>query len=154
MANLVENLIDQRIFDKKCNFHGAKGVVFINNKILVYRRDNKTNIFPLCIDLPGGGKEEGESPFDTLKRETREEFGIEINEKDVEYAKEFRTTLNPTKESYLILVRPLNIKEDDIIFGNEGLEFMLMRPDEYVVLNDGIKRQQDEVLRYLDILKK
>lgn len=153
MANQVDNFIDQRIFDKKRNFHGAKGVVFVGDKILVYRRDNKTNIFPLYIDLPGGGKEEGESPFDTFKREVIEEFGIEIDQKDVEYAKEFKTTVNPTEESYFIVVHALNTKENDIIFGSEGLEFMLMRPGEYLVLSDGIKGQQDEVRKYLDTLK-
>jgi len=62
---------------KKVDFNGAKGLVFLGNKILVYRRDNKTSNLPLCIDLPGGGRENDESPFDSFKREIKEEFGID-----------------------------------------------------------------------------
>ena len=50
-------MITKNIFDNNRNFHGAKGIVFINKKMLVYRRDNKTDSFPLYIDLPGGGRE-------------------------------------------------------------------------------------------------
>ena len=63
-------MIDKNIFSKERNFHGVKGLIFIGNKILVYRRDNNTDSFPLYIDLPGGAKELGESPFETFKRWT------------------------------------------------------------------------------------
>ncbi|MCF7834129.1 MAG: NUDIX domain-containing protein [Candidatus Pacebacteria bacterium] len=149
----LENIIDQKIFDKNRNFHGVKGLVFIGDKILTYRRDTKTKSFPLYIDLPGGGKEEGESPFDTFKRETKEEFGIEINPDDVKYAKQYMSAMDTTKESYFIVVNPLNMKESDVVFGDEGLEPVLITPDEYLKLNDAIKRQQDKVVDYLATFK-
>lgn len=133
-------MIDQKIFDKNINFIGAKGLVFIGDKILIYRRDTNTNLFPLYIDLPGGGREENESPFDTFKREVKEEFGIEINPGDVEYAKQYMSSVDLEKETYFIVVRPTNTKESDIVFGDEGLEFMLITPDEYLKLEDAIKR--------------
>jgi 8-oxo-dGTP diphosphatase len=145
-------MIDQNIFNER-NFHGVKGIIFIRDKMLVYRRDTKTTSFPLCVDLPGGGRENDELPFDTFQRETMEEFGISIDATDVVYAKKYMSIMDPTKESYFIVTRPLDIKESDIIFGDEGLEFMLMSPEEYLQLSHGIKRQQDKVAEYLDTLK-
>lgn len=33
--------------------HGTKGLVYIGDKLLVYRRDTNTDVYPLCINLPG-----------------------------------------------------------------------------------------------------
>jgi len=146
-------MIDQKIFDNNRDFHGVKGIVFIGEKMIVYRRDTNTNSFPLYIDLPGGGKEKNESPFETFKRELEEEFGIEINKEDVKFSKKYMSVMDSTKESYFIVTKPLEIKENDIIFGNEGLEYFLINPKEYLKLADGIKRQQDKVADYLNTLK-
>lgn len=148
-----ENIIDQRIFDKNRNFHGVKGLVFVDDKILAYRRDTKTKSFPLHVDLPGGGKEEGESPFDTFKREVKEEFGVEVNYDDVKYAQQYMSAMDITKESYFIVVNLLHTEESDVVFGDEGLEPMLITLDVYLKLNDTIKRQRDKVLDYLATLK-
>ncbi|MEI6553041.1 MAG: NUDIX domain-containing protein [bacterium] len=147
-------MIDQKIFDRNCDFIGAKGLVFIGDKILVYRRDTNTNLFPLHIDLPGGGKEDGESPFDTFKREVKEEFGLEINSTDIEYAKSYMSTVDLTKETFFIVARPAGVKQNDIVFGDEGVEFMLTTLDEYMKLSDAIKRHQDRVADYLNTNKK
>lgn len=148
-----KNLIDQKIFDKTRNFHGVKGLVFVDDKIVVYRRDTNTESYPLHIDLPGGGREEGESPFDTFKRETKEEFGIEINSTDVKYAKQYMSAMDPTKETYFIVVNPMNVKEGDIVFGDEGSDPTLITLSEYLKLNDAIKRQQDKAIDYLNALE-
>ena len=143
-------MIDQKIFEKYRNFHGVKGLIFCGEKILVYRRDTKTNSFPLYIDLPGGAKEENESSFDSFKREVKEEFGIDIEQKDIVYAKQYMSEMDSNKESHFIVVKPDNISESDIIFGDEGLEYILLKPEEYINLNYAIKRQQYKVSEYLD----
>ncbi|MEO8065734.1 MAG: glycosyltransferase [Candidatus Doudnabacteria bacterium] len=145
--------IDQRIFSKR-NFHGVKGIIFIDDKMLVYRRDNKTDNFPLQIDLPGGGKEADETPFETFQRESKEEFGVQIEKSDISYAKQYMSAMDPTKESYFFVTRPLNVDRKDIIFGNEGLEFLLVKPEEYLKFGDAIKRHQDKVKEYFNSLEK
>ena len=142
-------MIDQKIFVPR-NFHGVKGIIFIKDKMLVYRRDTKTTDFPLCIDLPGGGRENNETPFETFKREVKEEFGLKLSGNDVAYAKQYMSAMDITKESYFIVTKPLKVKEREIIFGDEGLEFFLMKPDEYLKLNDAIGRQQLKVKEYIN----
>lgn len=40
---------------------GAKGLIFIGEKVLVYKRDNNTIDHPLMIDIPGGTRERVDS---------------------------------------------------------------------------------------------
>lgn len=134
---------------KNVDFNGAKGLVFIGDKILTYRRDNKTTNKPMCIDLPGGGREGDESPFDTFKREIREEFGIDIEKHDVQFSNTIQSVIEPTKKSYFFVTKPLKILATDIVFGNEGVEWMLMTPQQFVNRPDGIERQQKRVANYL-----
>ena len=61
------------------DFHGAKVALFIEDQLLVYRRDDRPDIpFPDMLDLPGGGREQDESGAQCVARETWEEFGLRI----------------------------------------------------------------------------
>ncbi len=142
--------IDKDTFNNKIEFHGVKGLIFIGNKILVFRRDTKTANFQLQVDLPGGGREEDESPFETFKRETMEEFGLEIKKENIIFSKKYPSIADPNVCAYFIVVKPENISEKDIIFGDEGLEFFLIAPKEYVELSDGVKKQQEKVHDFLE----
>lgn len=133
----------------KVDFNGAKGLVFIGNKILTYRRDNKTSSSPFHIDLPGGGREGEESPFDTFRRETKEEFGIYIEKDEIVFSCTVPSLIDPTKNSYFIVAKTLRFKSEDIVFGNEGIEWILMTPEEFIKRPDGIERQQKRVEGYL-----
>ena len=51
------------------DFHGAKVALFIEDQLLVYRRDDRPDIpFPDMLDLPGGGREQGESGAQCVAR--------------------------------------------------------------------------------------
>lgn len=134
---------------KKVDFDGAKGLVFLGDQILTYRRDYKTSNKPGCIDLPGGGREGDESPFDTFKRETKEEFGIEIQKNSVQFSCTVKSIIEPDKKSYFIVAKLHKEKVSDVVFGNEGLEWLLMTPKEFISRTDGIERQQKRVANYL-----
>ena len=59
---------------------GSKGLVVYNKKVLLYLRDNKPNIpYPNFWDMPGGGKDKGETYKQAALREIEEEFGITPN---------------------------------------------------------------------------
>ncbi len=134
---------------RKIDFNGSKGLVFIDDKILVYRRDDKTNNSPMCIDLPGGGRENNETPFECFRREVREEFGIEIQQCEIEFSCTVNSAIEPGKKSFFIVAKTRRYGMDDIVFGNEGLEWMMMTPEEFIKRPDGIERQQKRVERYL-----
>jgi 8-oxo-dGTP diphosphatase len=134
---------------KNVDFNGTKGLVFLGDKIITYRRDNKTTYLPLRIDLPGGARENGESPFDTFRREVKEEFGLDITKEDLIFSCAIPSVIEPDKKSYFVVTKPLGFKESDVVFGDEGIEWMLMTPEEFVARTDGIERQQKRVAKYL-----
>ncbi len=146
-------MIDQVIFSKDVNFQGTKGLVYIGDEIVVIRRDANTNNSPLQVDIPGGGRENDESPFETFKREVKEELGLDIQENEIIYSKKYIDVVDSNNEAYFIVVKPPNIKKEDIIFGDEGLEFFLIKPEEFCNLTDAVKKQQDKVAEYLNFLK-
>ena len=150
---MLENVnMNPRIHEntfKKVYFNGAKGLVFLGDKILIYRRDNNTTNNPERIDLPGGGREGDESPFETFQRETKEEFGIDIKEDEIEFSCTIPSVIEPGKKSFFLVAKTSRIKPEDVVFGNEGIEWMMMSPSEFIEKSDGIKRQQERVKKYL-----
>jgi 8-oxo-dGTP diphosphatase len=149
----MTELIDHKIFDQKRNFHGAKGLVFIDNKILVYRRDGRTTSYPFFLDLPGGGREGNESPFETFQRETKEEFGVTVESKDITYSKQYVSTMDPTMEAYFIVVRPSKLTSQHIVPSFEVPEPLFMTLDEFVSHTDIIPRHRDRIKEYLQKLE-
>ncbi|MEI6850293.1 MAG: NUDIX domain-containing protein [archaeon] len=154
MENMIleQKSMNPRIHEntfKKLYFNGARGIVFLGDKMLVYRRDNKTNNNPGKIDFPGGGREGDESPFETFQREVKEEFGIDISKEEVDFSCTIPSVVEPSAKSYFIVAKVPSSKEDSIVFGNEGDEWLLMTPEEFINRPDGIERLQKRVEKYM-----
>ena len=62
--------------EKEHRHLGAYGLLIENNKILLVKK--KTGPYDGLLDLPGGTIEYRESPLEALKREFKEEVGINI----------------------------------------------------------------------------
>ncbi len=133
--------------DLQCS--GAKAIVFIGGRLLVYRRDTNTKRFPLCLDLPGGGHEVGETPFETIKREIREEFGLAINRKQVVWAKRYVALDDQRKHAYYaVLLLPASAAAS-IELGNEGTEWLLLKPGDFLSRKDAWPAMQDRVRDFM-----
>ncbi len=141
-------MIHQNTFDK-VDFNGANGLIFLGEKILVYRRDAGAPKDPLRIDLPGGRREGDESPFDTFKRETYEEFRLALQKDDIQFCCTIPSVVAPDKKSFFFVTKPLKTRMESIVFGNEGAEWFLLTPQEFMCRPDGIDRQQQRVEKYL-----
>lgn len=131
---------------------GSKGLIYIGDKIIVYRRDNKTRTYPLQLDLPGGGPEINETPFETFRREVKEEFGLNITPEAIEYAQKYDSTLHIGKFGYFAVAKLPADAESNIVFGDEGTEWCLMEPTEFVARDDAWPMLQDRTQHYLDSL--
>lgn len=67
--------------DSKLHIVAVTGVIEKNGKYLIVKRSNNEIAFPGKWTIPGGKVERGHSIHQTLKREIREEVGLEVGDK-------------------------------------------------------------------------
>lgn len=73
-------------------FLGAKVTIFVGRRIITVLRDNKGTIpWPNHWEVPGGGREGFETPWDCASRETEEEIGIALSRQDMIWARAYQT---------------------------------------------------------------
>src|SRR5258708_22936358 len=128
---------------------GTKGFIFIGDKLLVYRRDTNTNMYPLLVDLPGGMAEEGETAFEAFRRELQEEFGLDITPDQIRYVAKYPAAQDATKTNYTIAAHFPEGTSDKVMFGDEGTEWMLMSIDDYLAHDDVVPVHKPRLNDYL-----
>jgi len=132
------------------SFKGCKLALFYGDQLLVYKRDDKDGIpFPGMFDLPGGGREQDESPEQCVLRELFEEFSIVLPEDRLIYRKQYNLS-TPGHYAYFFTGELLKHEYESIVFGHEGESWKLMLVDEYLSHPYGIPHLQQ---RIVDCLK-
>ena len=82
------------LLDSRIDFTGCKITLFCGEELLTILRDDKKNIpWPNMWELPGGGREGDESPFECAAREVYEELGIHLNEDCLLWSKVYPSML-------------------------------------------------------------
>jgi len=133
------------------DFHGAKVAVFIDDHILVYRRDNKPDIpFPDMLDLPGGGRENGESGAECVARETYEEFGISIAIEAFEHVQTYPNWRGTGHVALFFVCRLARHMVDDIVFGDEGQDWQVMPVAEFLASDRAVPHLRFQLQEYLN----
>ena len=102
------------------NFHRTVHVWIINdkNELLLQKRSATKKTHPNCWDITGAGHiKAGETISDGAIRELKEELGVEIEEKDLQYITTIKSTKNPKNMEfqYVYLLR-CNKKIEEYIF--------------------------------------
>jgi 8-oxo-dGTP diphosphatase len=132
---------------------GTKGLVFFGeNKVLLYVRDDSTDFFPFYIELPGGGVENDESPFETFRRELNEELGLDVKPQDVVYARAHPAMKGSSKTGYFLVATLDSDNIKQIKFGTEGLEYRIVNLAELIkdkLLVPAIKQRIQDYLDYV-----
>lgn len=125
-------------------------VVLINEKkeILFYLRDNKQTIpHPNKWCLLGGHMEEGETPFEALKREIKEEINFNITENN------FIGVMEDLVGNLVYIFKHKITKELEDMTLNEGQRLGYFKLDEAQnidmpqVLKDFLKKHEEKILK-------
>lgn len=133
------------------DFTGCKIALFCGDKLLTILRDDKSNIpYPNTWELPGGGREGDESPFECVAREVYEELGIHLIEECLLWSKVYPSMLFEGKESVFLVGKLRQEQFDSIVFGDEGQGYRLMSIDEFLSSDKVVPRLQDRVRDYME----
>ena len=133
------------------DFTGCKIALFCGDKLLTILRDDKASIpCPNMWELPGGGREGDESPFECARREVYEELGIYLTEDCLIWAKVYPSMLFADKQSVFLVGKLTQDQVDSIAFGDEGQGYQLMSVEEFLSSDKVVPQLQDRVRDYLE----
>ena len=140
------------LLHKQMEFSGCKIALICDDRLLTILRDDKASIpYPNMWELPGGGREGEETPFECVQREVFEELSLKLEETDIVWAKEYQGMLVPDKTS--IFMVGIITQEDfaSIAFGDEGQAYQLMDVSQFLSDNKVILQLQDRLRDYLEV---
>jgi len=111
-------------------FGGAKLALFLGADLLVYLRDERPGLpWPGHWDLPGGGREAGETPLDCVLRETAEEFGLALPASALHWGRAHDAGLAAT---WFFVARQPEALAGRIVFGEEGQVWRLVPAEAFL----------------------
>lgn len=129
------------------DFDGTKVALFFGDDLVVLRRDAHDHIpWPDYLDLPGGGRENAETPQECTLRETREEIGVSLEVEDLHWGRVFKR--HGGVFWFFAAHLPME-RASDIRLGDEGQGWQLMAADVFCGRDDAVPYFKDQLRIYL-----
>jgi 8-oxo-dGTP diphosphatase len=133
------------------DFKGAKGALFIGDRLLVTLRDDCDWIpWPDHWDFVGGEREPGETARETLIREAREEVGLDLSGAEWLWEGSYPSAAWAGETIRFFVLRLPAEVERDIVFGDEGQGWKLVPPREFLSMPKAVPALQDRLRAWLD----
>lgn len=124
-------------------FIGCKAALFCGDEILTYQRDQKPGLpWAGLWDLPGGGREGGESPEDCLLREVEEEFGLQLAPDRLIWRRVFPSMMDASRSSVFFGGRISGAEVAAIRFGDEGQGWRMLPVSEFLAHAEAVPEMQ------------
>ena len=134
------------------DFTGCKIALFCGDKLLTILRDDKASIpWPNMWELPGGGSEGDESPFECVAREVDEELGVYLTEDCLLWSKVYPSMLYEGRYSVFMVGQLRQEQFDNITFGDEGQGHQLMNVEEFLSSSQAVPQLQERLKDYLKV---
>ena len=139
------------LLDKHLDFMGCKIALICDGRILTILRDDKLTIpWPNLWELPGGGREEDETPFGCVAREVYEELNIQLSKDDVIWSWIYPSMLDENKKSVFLVGKLTQEQFESIIFGDEGQSYKLVSIEEFLTSDRVVPQLQERVRDYVE----
>ena len=139
------------LLDSRMDFQGCKIALICGDKVLTILRDDKDDIpCPNMWELPGGGREGDESPFECVAREVYEELGIHLDEDCLLWSKIYPSVIFKDKQSVFMVGQLSQDQFDSITFGDEGQAYKLMNIEEFLTSSQVVPQLLGRLRDYLE----
>lgn len=144
------------------NFHRTAHIWIMNddNELLLQKRSEKKKSNPNCWDISGAGHIMArESVIDGAIRELKEELGIEVNEKELQYIATIKSTKNPKNMEfqYVYLLKCNKRVEEYIFEDNEVSEvkYVYFKDLEKMVADkiEGLLIHEEEYIKLFEFIR-
>ena len=143
---MLEDCLEARF-----EFTGCKIALFCGDKLLTILRDDKPTIpWPNLWELPGGGREGDESPFECVAREVYEELSIQLSKDDIVWSRIYPSMLDENKKSVFLVGKLAQEQFNSIVFGDEGQGYKLVRLEEFLASDRVVPQLQERVRDYVE----
>ena len=143
---MLEDCLEARF-----EFTGCKIALICEGQILTILRDDKEDIpWPNMWELPGGGREGNETPFECVAREVYEELSIQLSKADVIWFQIYPSMLDGNKKSVFLVGRLTQEQFESIIFGDEGQGYKLVSFGEFLTSDRVVSQLQERVRDYVE----
>ena len=140
------------LLHKQMEFSGCKIALICDDRLLTILRDDKASIpYPNMWELPGGGREGEETPFECVQREVFEELSLKLEETDIVWAKDYQGMLDPDKTSIFMVGTITQEEFANIVFGDEGQAYQMMDVSQFLSDKKVIPQLQDRLKDYLEV---
>ena len=140
------------LLHKQMEFSGCKIALICDDRLLTILRDDKASIpYPNMWELPGGGREGEETPFECVQREVFEELGLKLEEAEIAWAKEYQGMLDPDKTSIFMVGTITQEDFASIAFGDEGQAYQMMDVSQFLSDKKVIPQLQARLRDYLEV---
>ena len=137
------------------DFHGAKLALLSRGRVLTLLRDDRPDIpYPNMWDLPGGGREVGETPQDCVLRELHEEMGLRLNNETLTWGRPCEPVLPDLVQTWFFGAQMPDLKPADIVFGDEGQMWRLMPVRLFIMNPQTIPHLAQQLGVFLEYLRR
>lgn len=147
---------DRHSLEDKEFLIGVRAVILnSNHNILITKRSEAKKIEPLKWECNGGAVKTGESPIEALKRELKEELGLNLKNSDIT----FYTTITREKEFTDIFIVNINNGINELSFTDQEVseakfvtkdEFKTMLENNQFVFNEIISIEMlDNIIEFM-----
>ena len=141
----------KNILNRSFEFSGCKIALLCDDRLLTILRDDISTIpWPKMWELPGGGREGEETPFECVQREVFEELGLKLEEADILWVKEYQGMLDPDKTSIFMVGTITQEEFASIVFGDEGQAYQMMDVSQFLSDEKVIPQLQSRLSDYLE----
>ena len=142
----------KNLLNSSFEFSGCKIALLCDDKLLTILRDDISTIpWPDMWELPGGGREGEETPFECAQREVFEELGLKLEEADILWAKEYQGMLDPDETSIFMVGTITQEDFASIVFGDEGQAYQMMDVSQFLAAAKVIPQLQSRLRDYLEV---